>query len=85
MINPIAIPATISLIGTPASNKERVDAQTDACEVEPFELSTSDTSLMAYGKSSCDGITGTNALSARAPCPISLLPGPLEGLVSPTD
>ena len=29
-------------------------------------------------------MTGTNAFSANAPCPISLLPGPLEVLASPT-
>ena len=63
----MAIPATISLIGTPASSSERVDAQTDACEVEPLELNTSDTSLIAYGKSSLLGITGSRALSAKAP------------------
>ena len=54
------------------------------CEVEPFELSTSDTSLIAYGNSSSLGITGTSARSARAPCPISRLPGPRDGFVSPT-
>lgn len=55
-----------------------------ACDVEPFEDNTSDTTLIVYGNSSSDGITGTNALSAKAPCPISLLPGPREGLASPT-
>ena len=31
------------------------------------------------------GSTGRSALSASAPCPISLRPGPLEGFVSPTE
>ena len=34
--------------------------------------------------SSCDGITGTKALSASAPCPTSLLPGPRDVFASPT-
>lgn len=34
-----------------------------------------------YGKKE----TGANAFSAKAPCPISLLPGPLDGLASPTE
>ena len=37
------------------------------------------------GNSSSDGITGTRAFSANAPCPISLLPGPRDGLASPTE
>ena len=37
-----------------------------------------------YGNSSFEGITGSKALSAKAPWPISLLPGPLDGLASPT-
>ena len=40
---------------------------------------------MAYGNSSFEGNTGTNAFSANAPCPISLLPGPQDGLASPTE
>ena len=34
----MAIPATGRLIGTPAAISERVEPQTAACEVEPFEL-----------------------------------------------
>ena len=37
-----------------------------------------------YGKVSLSGITGIRALSAKAPWPISRLPGDLDGLVSPT-
>jgi len=46
VINPIAIPAAGLLIGTPASNNANVEPQTDACDVEPFELKTSDTNLI---------------------------------------
>ena len=37
----MAIPATGATIGTPASIKERLDAQTDAIDVEPFDDKTS--------------------------------------------
>ena len=55
--------------------KERVEPQTEAIEVEPFELITSETTLIVYGNLSLDGITGSSALSAKAPCPISRLLG----------
>ena len=83
--NPVEIPATGLLIGTPASIKLNVLPQILACDVEPFEDNTSETTLIAYGNSSFDGNTGTNAFSANAPCPTSLLPGPLDGLASPTE
>ena len=67
LISPIAIPATGFLIGTPASIRASVEPHILACDEEPFELSTSDTSLIVYGKSSSVGITGTKALSASAP------------------
>ena len=76
--------ATGSLIGTPAAISASVLPQILPCDVEPFEDNTSETTLIVYGNSSCEGITGTKALSASAPCPTSLLPGPLEGLASPT-
>jgi len=82
---PAEIPATGFLIGTPAAINDIVDAQIDACEVEPLDSNVSDTVLIAYGNSSGDGSTGTRAFSAKEPCPISLLPGPLEGFVSPTE
>ena len=44
---PIAMPATGALIGTPASISDSVEPQTLAIDVEPFELSTSDTSRSA--------------------------------------
>jgi len=39
----MAIPATGALMGTPAAISDRVEPQTDAMEVEPFEASTSET------------------------------------------
>ena len=42
-IRPIAIPATGAFKGTPACNIDRVDAQTDPIEVDPFEPSASET------------------------------------------
>ena len=56
-----------------------------ACEVEPFDSNVSETVRIAYGNSLSLGNTGTNALSANAPCPISRRPGPLDGFVSPTE
>ena len=82
--SPQDIPATIDFIGTPAAISERQEAQTDACEVEPFDSNVSDTQRIAYGNSSIDGIIGKSALSASAPWPISLLPGARWGLASPT-
>ena len=82
--SPVEIPATGFLIGTPASIKANVLPQILACDVEPLDDNTSDTTLIEYGNSSSDGSTGTKAFSAKAPCPISLLPGPLDGLASPT-
>jgi hypothetical protein len=46
---------------------ESEDAQTEAIEVEPFDERTSETRRSAYGNSSSFGMTGSNALSARAP------------------
>ena len=40
------MPATGALMGTPASIRARVEPQMDAWEVEPFELSTSETQRM---------------------------------------
>ncbi len=45
-ISPIATPATGALMGTPASISARVLPQTLACDDEPFELKTSETSLI---------------------------------------
>ena len=78
------MPATGLLIGAPASISARHEPHVEPIDVEPLEDSTSDTTLIAYGNSSFDGSTGTNAFSANAPCPTSLLPGPLDGRASPT-
>ncbi len=43
-IRPIAMPATGARIGTPASISERVEAQTEAIDVEPLDSRTSETS-----------------------------------------
>ena len=61
------------------------DAHVDAIDVEPLDSNVSETARIAYGNSSSDGRTGTSAFSANAPCPISRRPGPLDGLVSPTE
>ena len=45
--NPVEIPATGFLIGTPASINANVLPQILACDVEPFEDNTSDTTLIA--------------------------------------
>ncbi len=79
------MPATCFLIGTPASMRAMQDAQVDAMDVEPLDSMVSDTQRIAYGNSSVEGRTGSSARSARAPWPISLLPGPLETFVSPTE
>src|SRR3989344_7023204 len=70
-ISPIAIPATGDLIGTPPSMSARVEAQIEACEVEPLEAKDSETTRIVYGKSISDGSTIASAFSASAPWPIS--------------
>ena len=85
---PFLVPATLKSISPKKSSisiNARVDPHTLPWEVDPFELNTSDTTLIVYGNSSWDGITGSRARSARAPCPISLLPGPRDALASPTE
>ena len=59
---PVEIPATGSFIGTPAAINDNVLPQILPCDVEPFEDKTSDTTLIVYGNTSCDGITGAKAL-----------------------
>ena len=74
--------------GTDIEGDSRKEATEGVCEFQNKDNEnadkTSETTLIAYGNSSSLGITGTNAFSANAPCPISLLPGPLDGLASPT-
>src|SRR3989338_4587067 len=84
-IKPIEIPATGSFMGTPASINAKVEPQAEAIDVEPAEDKTSETTRSVYGKSSCEGKTGKRALSAKAPWPISLLPGGPRRLTSPVE
>ena len=44
------MPATGALIGTPASISDRLDAHTEAIDVEPFEASTSDDEAQRVGE-----------------------------------
>lgn len=83
IISPIAAPPTGAFIGTPASIKAKEEAVTDPIDVDPLDDSVSETTRMVYGKISGGGITAISARSAKAPCPISRLPGPLIGFISP--
>ena len=74
----------MSFIGTPAAISDMHPAHIEACDDEPFDSNTSDTTLIVYGNSSSDGRTCDRAFSPRAPCPISLLPGAPYLPVSPT-
>ncbi len=84
-INPIAMPATGSEIGTPASISDRLDAHTDAIDVDPLDDRTSETRRNAYGNSSLVGTTGNTAFSASAPWPISRRFGPRMNPASPVE
>lgn len=79
---PQLMPATGAVIGTPASISASVAPQTEAIEVEPFELMISETQRTTYGKSA--GTTFETERSARLPCPISRRPGPVMRPTSPT-
>ena len=48
LINPIAIPATGSLIGTPASIKDNEVPQTVAIDDDPLDSVISETTLRVY-------------------------------------
>ena len=67
LINPIAIPATGSLIGTPASINARDVPQTVAIEEEPLDSVISDTILKVYGNASFEGSEELIALHASLP------------------
>ncbi|OPY05214.1 MAG: hypothetical protein A4E61_00385 [Syntrophorhabdus sp. PtaB.Bin184] len=64
---PMAIPATGSLMGTPASMSERQPPHTVAIDEEPFDSRISETILIVYGNASLSGRIGVRALSARLP------------------
>src|SRR4051794_41927067 len=81
----MAMPATGLRIGTPASISDRLEPQTDAIDDEPFDSRMSETTRIVYGKSSCDGMTGTSARSASAPWPMSRRFGPRMKPASPTE
>ena len=74
LIKPIAMPATGSLIGTPASIRANEVPQTVAIDDEPLDSVISETTLKVYGKSSPFGKDELIALHANLPCPTSLLP-----------
>ena len=81
----IATQLTMFLIGTQASIIDIEEPHIEAIELEPLQVVISETILMKYGNSSSDGRTGSRAFSASLPCPISLLPGHLIILTSPTE
>src|ERR687883_1585144 len=79
------MPATGRAIGTPASISDRLEPHTDAIDDEPFDSRMSETTRIVYGKSSCDGTSGTSARSASAPWPMSRRLGPRMKPASPTE
>ena len=84
-IRPQEMPATGRLIGTPASISASVEPQIEACDVDPFEDTTSDTTRMQYGNSSTEGSTGTSAFSASEPWPTSRRDVERAARASPVD
>ncbi len=78
------MPATGSLMCTPASMSDSVEPQTLAIEEEPLLSMISDTRRSVYGKSFSSGTIGKRARSARAPWPMSRRLGPRMNPVSPT-
>jgi hypothetical protein len=81
----MAIPETGAFSGTPALSSDMVEAQTEPMDVEPLELSASETWRIAYGNSSRFGSTGIRARSASAPWPISRRFGEPTRPVSPVE
>ncbi len=70
-------------MGTPASISARVEPQTLPIELDPLELTTSETTLTVYANSSSSGITCSSERSTSAPWPMSRRLGPRMGFVSP--
>ncbi len=64
---PIATPATEALIGTPASISARLEPQTLAMELEPFDSRISETTRMTYGNLVMSGMTALTPRRARLP------------------
>src|SRR6184192_4313473 len=86
---PIAMPATGDLIGTPASIRASVDPQTDAIDVDPFELKISYTIrlvseiLSSNGSTSMASVCGSTLALMDAGVPIkSPVAGIAMGLVT---
>ena len=77
LINPIAMPATGSFIGTPASIRASDVPQTVAIEEEPLDSVISETTHKVYGKFSALGKDELIALQANFPWPTSLRPVPI--------
>ena len=63
----------------------KLEEQTVAIELEPFDSVISETTLIAYSNSSVSGNTASKALLANFPCPISLLFGLPIIPASPTE
>jgi hypothetical protein len=82
---PTEIPATVFVIGIPASISARHPPQTLAIDDEPLDSKISGTIRIEYGKTSSGGITGDSKRSANAPCPISRRPMVPIFPVSPTE
>ena len=85
LIKPIAIPATGAAVGTPASIIDRLEPQTDAIELEPFDSVISDTTRKLYGNSSISGMMPMTPRFAKRPWPISRRLGVPTRPVSPTE
>src|SRR5262244_2511279 len=83
--SPIATPATGASSGTPASIIESDAPHTVAIDDDPFDSRMSETTRIAYGHFSSAGSTAVIALSASAPCPISLLPAFFFNDTAPTE
>ena len=75
LTNPIAMPATGAVSGTPASMSAMEAPQMLAIDDEPLDSRMSDTTRTVYGNTSRAGITASIARWASAPWPISRRPG----------
>ncbi|EKE14647.1 MAG: hypothetical protein ACD_12C00365G0001 [uncultured bacterium] len=64
---PMATPATACFNGTPASINDKDEPETLPMDEDPFSERISETTRIAYGKSSVEGSTGSMAFSANAP------------------
>ena len=74
----------IKLGASPKTKEEAID-ELVALHVAAGNVADAAAYKEAILKRESEGSTGMRALSARAPWPISRLPGPLLGFVSPTE